>query len=78
MAARERVRRCRARQADKGLVRVELHLDQTTLKAVDRYAADLEESRKSALKSLVLTGLRAEWRVSVPEWFSERMRKRFR
>lgn len=77
-AARERVQRCRAKQAANARTRVELCLDQPTLDAVMRYAENVDGSRASALRSLVITGLRVEWRLPVPEWFSDRMRKRFR
>ena len=78
MSNRERVGRHRAKQTAKGLHRLELHLTREVLEAVDCYAADLEESRAATLRSLVITGLRTEMRVSVPEWFRDRIRHRFR
>lgn len=78
MLNRERVGRHRAKQAARGFHRLELLLPREVLEAVDRYAADLEETRAATLRSLVITGLRTELQMPAPEWFSERVRDRFR
>lgn len=78
MSNRERVGRHRAKQAAQGVHRLELHLPREVLEAVDCYAADLEESRAATLRSLVITGLRAEGQIPAPEWFRDRIRHRFR
>lgn len=78
MSSRDRVQRHRANKAASGRIRVELYLDRNEIAALERYANDIEDTRPSALRSLVVTGLRVEQCLPIPGWFSDRVRKRFR
>jgi len=60
---RERVRRYRHRQAERGRVRVEVYLDQEILDAVSRCAEDWEEGLNVPVKNLILSDQRVEKKV---------------
>jgi hypothetical protein len=74
----ERVRRHRERRAEKGLIRFELYVSPEILAAVQKYAVQWEDTRPTAMRSLILVGLRTEGLLPAPDWFRDRILQRFR
>lgn len=62
-ANRERVTQYRDRQAEKGLVRLELYLDTRVVEAVHDVATELGWPLYQTMAGLIITGLRAKGRM---------------
>ncbi len=73
---RERVRRFRSRKTKENKVRTEVSLDEDLLSAIQKYQAEWDCGRSSAISSLLLSGLRVEGKLAAPEWFWDRVKAR--